>query len=108
MPIVVKLYSARDRGQLFKAIAAFCKSRKTSLALSDIDEPGYGKIYLHESLSKSLREVMSYATELKRKKLVMAAFSIRGKVLVRLKPNEEPKLVCTRAEVDSLISTSVK
>lgn len=96
-PITVKLFSAHDRSQLFKVIAAFCKSKKRSLSLADIEQPGYGKINVYESLPTALQEVMSYASELKRNKLLASA------LFVRLKPKEEPKIVKTRTELNALI-----
>lgn len=58
-PIVVKLFSESDRNMLLKSVAVLCKSKKRSLALSDIDLAGYGSFYLHESLPKKLRLVVS-------------------------------------------------
>lgn len=104
-PIVVKLFSANDRNRLLRSVSLFCKNKKRSLALSDIELPGYANIYLHESLSKTQREVMTYASELRRSKRLASAFSIRGRIFVRLKPGDEPKLVSSRAEVNALIGT---
>ncbi|CAD7015140.1 unnamed protein product [Ceratitis capitata] len=51
-PIVVELFSLPDRAQLFKSIYSLCKSRNKFLSLSDVDQPGYGKVYVHESLPR--------------------------------------------------------
>ncbi|XP_036346447.1 uncharacterized protein LOC118755729 [Rhagoletis pomonella] len=67
-PVVVKLISSHDRSQLLRSVAMFCKAKKRSLSLSDINMHGYRQLYLHESLPKNLRAVgRGYATNEKRK-----------------------------------------
>lgn len=102
-PIVVKLYSAPDRNMLLKSVAVCCKARKRSLALADIDLPGYGSFFLHESLPKKLRLVMAHASALRRQKQLASVFSIRGRVYVRVKAGEDAKEVCSIAEVNAVM-----
>lgn len=102
-PIVIKLFSAPDRNQLLKSVSAFCKTKQRSLALSDIDLPGYGSIHVNESLPRKLREVMTHASMLRRQKKLVSAYSIRGRVYVRRKSGEDAKLVNSVAEVDAVI-----
>lgn len=101
-PIIIKLNSAYDRNQLFRA---FAKANKRSLTLSDIGESSDSKIYIHESLSKINRDLINYATQKKRQKLLWSVYSKRGIVYAKQKQNSEAKQVTSITEIDALAST---
>lgn len=99
-PIIFKLNSAYDRSLLFKAIADFFKSSRKSLTLHDIGINAEGKFFVHECLPKKSRELIQYATKLKRQKRLTSAFTIRGNIYVRKHPGGEAVKVLDCKSVD--------
>lgn len=84
--VIVKLVSSADRPTLFKSVARFCKSKNRPLLLKDAGFDADGKIHMHECLTNNNREVLRFAMQLRREKKLTAAFSIRGHVYIRVRP----------------------
>lgn len=104
--IVVKLFSPYARSQLFKAIAGFCRTKKRALNLNDIGVDGAASIHIHESLSRENRKLMLYAAQLKRNKMLAAAFSIRGHVHIRKREGDEAIRVIDKKSIDEIVSSN--
>jgi len=102
--IIVKLFSAQVRNELFKAVAKYCKASKKPLSLQDLGIDGNAQIHIHECLSKSNRELMHHASQLKRQSLLSSAYSFRGRVFVRKDKGDKALPIRNRAEIDSIVA----
>lgn len=105
-PLIVKLTSPHDRPLLFAAAAKFFKSKKRGIKLSDIGRESEGRIHLNESLTRRTRAIMQFATQLKRQKCLTSAFSFKGQVFVRVRPNEAAVKVLSIDEIKAATADS--
>lgn len=99
--IMVKLCSPYDKNFILKSLANFRKANKTSLILNHI---GYGSdraFYVNENLTTTNHKILMSALNLKKRRLVKSAYTIRGLVFIKFKDNEEPVRVETIEELNN-------
>ncbi|XP_036339747.1 uncharacterized protein LOC118749067, partial [Rhagoletis pomonella] len=65
-----------------------------------------GKLFIHECLTKKNRELMHFATQLKKKRRLTSAFSIRGHVFVRAQPKTDAIKVTDVKSIESVAALS--
>lgn len=106
-PIIVKLNSPNDRSLLLRAIANFCKNNRRSLALSDIERNGNGKVFVHECLTKRNREVLQHALQLKKQKRLTSVFSLRGDVYVRTRQHSDAVKISDKESAERIAVNNI-
>lgn len=81
-------------------MAKFIKAKGRGITLRDIGQGTDQRIYIHECLSKSSRELLQFALQLKRQKRLASVFSIRGRLFVRAKLHTDAIRVTSKAEIE--------
>lgn len=104
--ILVKLFTSQERNVILKSIGEFKRVNKTQLSLRifgfDSDIP----IFVNEDLTSNNYKLLQGAIQLKRRKVVSAAFSLRGIVHVKLSAADTPIRIKSADDLNDLFRTS--
>lgn len=87
--VIVKFYTPFDRNRTLKAFSDFRRKNKGIVSMRSAGIECDTAFRIYESLDAPNRKVLQLATKQKREKKLWSAFSIRGKVYVRLQRNSE-------------------
>lgn len=104
--IIIKFLSATDKIKTIKALSDFRKLSSRNLSLNDID-PNLNSdtpIFIHESLTTENREILRTAIDMKRKRLIYAAFTMRGLVNILISKNEGAICIRSLPELNEIAS----
>lgn len=99
--VIIKFYTPFDRNRTLKAFSDFRRKHRGIVSMSSAGFECDTVFRIYESLDAPNRKVLQLATKLKRDKKLWSAFSVRGKVYVRLQRNAEAVYV---PDEDSLLT----
>ena len=104
-PIIVKLASAYCRNQFMRSMAHHRRNtNKTILRLTDIGFQSDIPIYVNENLTAHNSVIMRAATKFKKEKKIVAAYTLRGHVYIKLQKDNPPIATNSMDALNNIIS----
>lgn len=91
--ILVKLSSPYEKNYILKSVATFRRNNRGLLRLNMLNFDSNEPFYVNENLSRANYEIFNAAIKLKKKKLIVSAFTLRGVVYVKESESGSPILI---------------
>lgn len=100
--IMVKLFASQERNTLLRAIAGHIRENKKQLSLHmigfNVDTP----FFVNEDLTNNNYKTLQAAIKLKRRKLLLSAFTLRGIVYIKRRNSDRPLRIDSTDHLNSL------
>lgn len=98
--IAVKLLTPFDKNAILRAYALFKKTQKCQLSLFHIGYESSMPVYINENLTVNNFKILQAALNLKRKKIISTAYSLRGLVYIKRVSTGQPEVIDDIADLN--------
>lgn len=104
--ILVKLFSPQERNNILKAANIFKRQNKTQLPLRLAGFDTDVSFFINEDLTNTNYKILKAALNIKKKKLISAAFTLRGLVFVKRDDADTPITISSIDQLNTLFRFS--